>query len=120
MKSANPKTDQTSGTAESAPPPNFDTMDTMEMLMQAGFGHGQARAIVGAVRGAQSELATKTDLRELETNLRGDLRQLEANFRGEIQNQSSQFYWRLIVGASIISTAMIGIFGLMITFMGVS
>lgn len=63
MKSATPKTDQTSGTAESAPPPNFDTMDTMEMLMQAGFGHGQARAIVGAVRGAQSELATKTDLR---------------------------------------------------------
>ena len=84
MTSPNPKTSHTSGAAKPTPPPNFDTMNAMEMLMKAGFAQGQAGAIVGVVCGAQNELATKADLRKLETSL-----------RGEMQNQFSQFYWRL-------------------------
>ena len=119
MTSPNPKTSRTPSSAKLAPPPNFDTMNAMEMLMKAGFAQGQAGAIVGVVCGAQSELATKADLRKLETSLRGEMKSVKLELRGEMQNQFSRFYWRLLVGSGIISTAMIGIFGLMITFMGV-
>ena len=91
-------------------------MDTMEMLMKAGFSQGQARAIVGAACDAQKELATKIALRRLETNLRREIKNVGLELCVEMQKQFSQLYWRLIVGASIISTAMIGIFGLMITY----
>ena len=41
----------------------FDTLDAMRRLEQAGMERAQAEATVETIRDAQSELATKADLR---------------------------------------------------------
>ncbi len=73
MTSPNPKTSHTKSVAKPIPPPNFDTMSAMRMLTKAGFTQDQASAIVGTVRDAQRELATKADLDQAVGELKADL-----------------------------------------------
>lgn len=73
MTSPNPKTSHTKSVAKPTPPPNFDTMSAMRMLTKAGFTQDQASAIVGTVRDAQRELATKADLDQAVGELKADL-----------------------------------------------
>lgn len=52
----------------------FDTLDTMRRLEQAGMERAQAEATVKTMREAQAELATKSDL----VLVRSDLAELES------------------------------------------
>ena len=83
MGSPNPKTSHAPGTAKPTPPPNFDTMSAMEMLMKTGFAQDQASAIVGAVRDAQRELATKADLDRAVSDLKANLDRVVDGLRAD-------------------------------------
>lgn len=54
----------------------FDTLKFVNTLRQAGVPEAQAQAFAEALKQAQSEseLATKSDLREMKTEIMGELR----------------------------------------------
>ena len=66
----------------------IDTLETSKRLRAAGFDEAQAEALVGMVRDAReadlARLATKDDLAQLATDLRGEIGQLRAELRGEM------------------------------------
>ena len=111
--SPNPKTGHTLGTAKLASSPNFDTMNAMEMLMKSGFGQGQAAAVIGAIRDAQHELVTKTDLKATKADLKVEIQEL----RSEMANQFAQLYRYLLIGAGVCITSLATILGIMMVFM---
>jgi hypothetical protein len=56
----------------------FDTLKFVETLEAGGFTHAQAKAAAQAFAEATSqELATKHDLKEVETRLSSEIRELE-------------------------------------------
>jgi len=55
----------------------FDTHDFVRRLIEAGLDSRQAEAVVRVVVEAQTELATKRDLVELETRLGNKIESLE-------------------------------------------
>ena len=55
----------------------FDTHDFVRRLIEAGLDSRQAEAVVRVVVEAQTELATKRDLAELETRLSNRIETLE-------------------------------------------
>lgn len=58
--------------------PIFDTLGFVKRLSAAGMDTAQAEALAEALSiHAFEELATKSDLRELELRLRGDMKDLE-------------------------------------------
>jgi len=66
----------------------FDTHEFVKTLSQSGMPEAQAEAISKAVREAHqsADLATRTDMCEMETALRGDLEKAETALRGEIKD----------------------------------
>ena len=143
MKSQTPKTDHTPSAARPAPPPNFDTMGAMRMLMKTGFTQDQAGAIVGTMRDSQCELATKTDLDQavgvlraeidqafsglraemaaMRLEWRGEIKRLEGEMKdleGRIERQFTQLYRHLWISTGMIITAITGILGMMTIFSG--
>ena len=80
----------------------FDTLDAMRRLEQAGMDRAQAEATVETMREAQSELATKADLRT-------DLAALESRLLLALAELRTDLYRALwIQGAGIV--AIIGAF----------
>ena len=64
----------------------FDTLAYAEKLQAAGFTEEQARAQVEALAAIVADnLATKRDLKELETNLTRDIKEGDAALRREIE-----------------------------------
>jgi len=57
----------------------FDTLKFVETLKEAGVPETQAKAFSTAVQESHeaADLATKADLREVETNLRHEIKELE-------------------------------------------
>ena len=66
----------------------FDTLKFVETLKEAGVPERQAKAFSTAVQESHeaTELATKTDLREYESVIRGDLEKLGTSLRHEMGN----------------------------------
>ena len=64
----------------------FDTHKFVKTLEEAGVSEPQAEAFSTAVRDSHeaAELATKTDLREYESAIRGDLEKLESGLHHEM------------------------------------
>ena len=64
----------------------FDTLEFVETLVEGGVQEPQAKAFAKAVRKSHesAELATKADLQEYESVIRGDLEKLELGLRHEI------------------------------------
>ena len=63
----------------------FDTLHAAKALTQAGFAPPQAEAITDTIRAAFSDsVATKTDIAELRTELKGDIAELRAELKGDI------------------------------------
>ena len=59
--------------------PLFDTLEAAEALTRAGVAERQARAIVAAMRKAVGDsVATKGDVAELRTELKGDIAAVKA------------------------------------------
>ncbi len=64
---------------------HFDTLSAVEALEDAGIAPDHARAIVGQVNRAVDEnVATKADLKQLETTLKADTRQLRTELNARI------------------------------------
>ena len=102
-------------------PPAFDTIQAVQHLKDVGFVEKQAMTIAETLRDAQSELATKSDLERTEVAIRADMEKMGFDLRAEtmaLRNEmNSQFatlYWRLLLGASV----MTGILGTLITLTG--
>ena len=75
----------------------FDTLDAMRRLEQAGMERAQAEATVETIREAQSELATKADLR-------ADLAALESRLLLAMAELRADLYRALwIQGAGIVA-----------------
>ena len=75
----------------------FDTLDAMRRLEQAGMERPQAEATVETMREAQSELATKADLR-------ADLAALESRLLLAMAELRADLYRALwIQGAGIVA-----------------
>ena len=68
------------------PAVTFDTLKFVKTLKEAGVSEPQAEAFSTAVRDSHeaAELATKTDLREYESAIRGDLERLESGLHHEM------------------------------------
>jgi DNA-binding transcriptional MerR regulator len=64
----------------------FDTLKFVETLKEAGVPEPQAKAFSTAVQESHeaADLATKADLREYESVIRGDLEKLETGLRHEM------------------------------------
>ena len=125
MKPQNPKAKKTLGVAKSAPPPNFDTMDAMGRLARTGFVQDQASAIVGVVRDAQRELATKADLDQAISGLKAEMEAVKFELRADMKEQDSKverqftrLYRQLWISMGMTITAITGILGMMIIFSG--
>jgi len=72
----------------------FDTLKFVETLKEAGVPEPQAKAFSTAVQESHeaADLATKADLREYESAIRGDLEKLETGLRhemGELRHEIS-------------------------------
>ena len=75
----------------------FDTLDAMRRLEQAGMERAQAEATVDTVREAQSELATKADLRS-------ELAAVEYRLQSAVSELRTDLYRALwIQGAGIVA-----------------
>ena len=75
----------------------FDTLDAMRRLEQAGMERAQAEATVDAIREAQSELATKADLRS-------ELAAVEYRLQSAVSELRAGLYRALwIQGAGIVA-----------------
>jgi hypothetical protein len=75
--------------------PAFDTLKYAESLQTAGVPEVQAKAHARAAADAYDvqlqRLATKEDLRLLETGLHGEMKQLGTELRGEMAALRSEF-----------------------------
>ena len=75
----------------------FDTLDAMRRLEQAGMERAQAEATVDTIREAQSELATKADLRS-------ELAAVEYRLQSAVSELRAGLYRALwIQGAGIVA-----------------
>ena len=64
---------------------SFDTLEAAEALTSSGLPEPQAKAIAATVRKAVSEgVATKSDVGELRTELKGDIGELKGDI-GELK-----------------------------------
>ena len=75
----------------------FDTLSAAHELEASGFKREQAEAIAAVVRAGQGELATKSDLRLLRSEvkqdiaeLRGEVKQDIAELRGEVKQDIAE------------------------------
>ena len=77
---------------------SFDTYRTVKVLVEAGFDESQAEAVVDAVGNAmgEGELATKSDLKELESRM------------------TVKFMWMMIGSVSITTALLSLIIGIML------
>ena len=64
----------------------FDTLSAAHELEASGFKREQAEAIAAVVRAGQGELATKSDLRLLRSEVKQDI----AELRGEVKELRSE------------------------------
>ncbi len=72
----------------------FDTLKFVERLRAAGVPEEQAKALAEAVSEAQdaADVATKRDLREVETVLKRDLREVETALKRDIQDLRAELH----------------------------
>ena len=100
--------------------------------------------LVETLRAAHNELATKADLERMEASIRADVRadmgKMEFGLRAEIMalrndmndkfasvndkfgdmnGRFATLYWRLLLGAGLMTSVIIGILGTLITLTGV-
>ena len=77
---------------------SFDTYRTVKELVEAGFDESQAEAVVDAVGNAmgEGELATKSDLKELESRM------------------TLKFMWMMIGSISITTALLSLVIGIML------
>lgn len=81
---------------------SFDTYRTVKELVEAGFDESQAEAVVDAVGNAmgEGELATKSDLKELESRM------------------TLKFMWMMIGSISITTALLSLVIGIMLQSIG--
>jgi len=72
---------------EQHPPtgPTFDTLKAAEALQQAGFTSAQARAVTQTIVDAQANLASKADIKDLQTATEAGFKELRAEFKAEFE-----------------------------------
>jgi hypothetical protein len=97
----------------------FDKLAYVDRLKAAGVDDQQARAHAeGLEQAFREEVATKTDLIELETALRADILKLETSLRADMasnaQSLVKELHSTVYKGAGLIALA-IGIVGFFIT-----
>ncbi len=94
---------------------HFDTLSAVEALEDAGIAPDHARAIVGQVNRAVDEnVATKADLKQLETTLKADVRvlgarvdALDAKIEAQVSALGKEIFKQLwIMGAGIIGVTV--------------
>ena len=70
----------------------IDTLKVAKRLRAAGFTEPQAEAVVAAVQEATegADLATKTDIAELRTELKAEIAELRTEFKAEIADLRSE------------------------------
>ena len=94
---------------------HFDTLSAVEALEAAGIAPDHARAIVGQVNRAVDEnVATKADLKQLETTLKADVRvlgarvdALDAKIEAQVSALGKEIFKQLwIMGAGIIGVTV--------------
>ncbi|MGI9310123.1 MAG: hypothetical protein ACR2P7_01155 [bacterium] len=66
--------------------PNFNTLTATQKLRTSGVDEPQAEAIVGTIVESQTDLATKTDIANLEKATKADLAHLEKATKADILN----------------------------------
>jgi hypothetical protein len=72
----------------------FSTFKFVKTLKEAGVPESQAEAFSTAVQESHeaADLATKADLREYESTIRGDLEKLETGLRHEIKKSAAALF----------------------------
>ena len=82
----------------------FDTLAVTRQLEAKGFNTGQVEAITEAVRaGVTGGVATKADLTELKTEIRGDMGEI----RGEMGELRTELKWIKLIGAAILAVLVL-------------
>ena len=99
------RSEATTDARKKVTPPNFDTLRAVRNLKKAEFGDKQAVTLVETLQDAQSELATKADLAEMEFRLRGEM---EARF--------NKLSWHILAVAGGATGTITGILTLVILF----
>ena len=97
----------------------FDTLSATHELEAGGFKREQAEAIAAVVRAGQGELATKSDLRLLRSEVKQDIAELRGEvkeLRGEVKQDIAQLEvrlaWRLVAAMGVIIAANAGMLAL--------
>ena len=82
----------------------LDTHKAVKMLQQAGFGEGQAEAVVTTVSDALNEtVATKADLLTLEAGLRSELQEVRSEMRALEQRMTIKLGGLLVIGLGLMT-----------------
>jgi hypothetical protein len=84
--------------------PTFDTLKFVTRLKESGLSEGQAVAITEAFKEAhgEAEVATRSDLRELELKMENRFKELDVKIA---ETKSELIRW--VVGAGFLQTALI-------------
>ena len=89
----------------------FDTLKLAKRLEDAGFPTAQAQGVAAALADTFSEdLATKRDLKDLETALRADFQALRTEFKADLRDLEQRMTIRLgtmLAGAIVLVGAMV-------------
>ncbi len=99
---------------------DFDTHKAIKSLTEAGASEALAEVMVATIGGAMTgSLATKVDLAELKTELKGDIAELKTELKGDIaglktdmavlEQRLTTLLYKLILGTAF------GIVGLTVT-----
>jgi hypothetical protein len=86
----------------------FDTLKFVRTLEAAGLASKQAEAISFAVRDAQEavEVATKTDLRELELRIDARLERIQGDLRALESRMTVKFGSMLVAAVGVLALLM--------------
>jgi hypothetical protein len=86
----------------------FDTLKFVKTLQSAGVDAPQAEAIAAAVRDSSesAELATKSDLRQIESSTKAEFALLRAEMREQLNEALYALTWKLIGVAGALVAAV--------------
>ena len=90
----------------------FDTLSAAHELEASGFKREQAEAIAAVVRAGQGELATKSDLRLLRSEVKQDIAELRGEVKQDIAQLEVRLAWRLVAAMGVIIAANAGMLAL--------
>jgi len=87
----------------------FDTLKFVERLEAGGFTHAQAKATAEAFAGAvDQELATKRDLKEVETRLESRIDRIESRLEAKIETSAANLKVEILRWLVVTQVALAG------------